>query len=95
MDDLQYEMEEIRDVLDYIFCFKPYYKWMTFNTLAIVFFLAAPFGPVLNLIINGWPSILRKEATQKALYWVLNLIINGWPSILFLLMEIIQLVKIF
>ena len=37
-------------------CFKPYYKWITFNTLALKnggFSLS----PVLNLIINGLPSI--------------------------------------
>ena len=39
-------------------CFKPYYKWITFNTLALKnggFSLS----PVLNLIINGLPSILK------------------------------------
>ena len=38
---------------------------------------------VLNLVINGWPSIpyydeyLVSELTDR----VLNLVINGWPSI--------------
>ena len=38
---------------------------------------------VLNLIINGWPSIPKKERFEKVLaeLKVLNLIINGWPSI--------------
>ena len=59
MDDLQYEMEEIRDVLDYIFCFKPYYKWMTFNTIFVDGdYTVSQNILVLNLIINGWPSIL-------------------------------------
>ena len=40
------------------------------------------FGYVLNLVINGLPSILRKNSNR----WqnnirVLNLVINGLPSI--------------
>ena len=39
--------------------------------------------PVLNLIINGWPSILNlKNYPEIDMFIVLNLIINGWPSIL-------------
>ena len=40
--------------------FKPYYKWNTFNTIKDrqVFHF---FVKVLNLIINGIPSILNKE----------------------------------
>ena len=59
--------------------FKPYYKWNTFNTnrennqgYTVI---------VLNLIINGIPSIpasLEKYELERA---VLNLIINGIPSI--------------
>ena len=39
---------------------------------------------VLNLVINGWPSILKNEQATKyaELFMVLNLVINGWPSIL-------------
>ena len=38
---------------------------------------------VLNLVINGWPSIQKQGAKQEALkHVVLNLVINGWPSIL-------------
>ena len=38
---------------------------------------------VLNLVINGWPSIHRIQKWWKKIYiWVLNLVINGWPSIL-------------
>ena len=41
-------------------CFKPYYKWITFNTLE-----AGNPGKsrrqVLNLIINGLPSILKED----------------------------------
>ena len=41
---------------------------------------------VLNLIINGLPSILYKATKSRNGCWkVLNLIINGLPSILFLL----------
>ena len=39
---------------------------------------------VLNLIINGWPSIPTKQEKRKLkklVMAVLNLIINGWPSI--------------
>ena len=39
---------------------------------------------VLNLVINGWPSILEfKNWESFKNYIVLNLVINGWPSILF------------
>ena len=37
--------------------FKPYYKWMTFNTISNLVKGLLILG-VLNLIINGWPSIL-------------------------------------
>ena len=61
--------------------FKPYYKWNTFNTNrnenARKAFL------VLNLIINGIPSIQRKCRCRRTIPTiVLNLIINGIPSIL-------------
>ena len=40
--------------------FKPYYKWITFNThLRVSLFGILPFALVLNLIINGLPSIQR------------------------------------
>ena len=62
-------------------CFKPYYKWNTFNTT----FRCAPRQvgkTVLNLIINGIPSILAKELIKFFdSVGVLNLIINGIPSI--------------
>ena len=38
-------------------CFKPYYKWNTFNTKTQISKLGL--GKVLNLIINGIPSILN------------------------------------
>ena len=37
--------------------------------------------PVLNLIINGLPSILKYIITIIFYIFVLNLIINGLPSI--------------
>ena len=43
-------------------CFKPYYKWITFNTvLSWVRWSVFPYV-VLNLIINGLPSILGLKA---------------------------------
>ena len=36
--------------------FKPYYKWNTFNTATAILVGAAGYA-VLNLIINGIPSI--------------------------------------
>ena len=37
---------------------------------------------VLNLVINGWPSILRHDYNNGFVSIdVLNLVINGWPSI--------------
>ena len=64
--------------------FKPYYKWMTFNTEKQEEFNDFDYSIVLNLIINGWPSILKTPNcffTSVCIAFVLNLIINGWPSI--------------
>ena len=38
---------------------------------------------VLNLVINGWPSIPEERNSFVKWYEVLNLVINGWPSILY------------
>ena len=38
--------------------FKPYYKWITFNTLKYQNHIKKHILTVLNLIINGLPSIL-------------------------------------
>ena len=63
-------------------CFKPYYKWNTFNTWC-KWKLQKETQRVLNLIINGIPSILCIVTGTKGLSGVvLNLIINGIPSIL-------------
>ena len=65
-------------------CFKPCYKWITFNT-------GGQNGKennknkVLNLVINGLPSIptyATAAITVGAVAYVLNLVINGLPSIL-------------
>ena len=60
--------------------FKPYYKWITFNTMVVESVLQGPV--VLNLIINGLPSILKVLVSLRWSGAVLNLIINGLPSIL-------------
>ena len=39
--------------------FKPYYKWITFNTYEQIYTIQG--YNVLNLIINGLPSILEKK----------------------------------
>ena len=36
---------------------------------------------VLNLVINGWPSIPKWKRNFLLNLLVLNLVINGWPSI--------------
>ena len=61
--------------------FKPCYKWMTFNTIALTPCVLLPVALVLNLVINGWPSILTDLKLDLHLVVVLNLVINGWPSI--------------
>ena len=43
--------------------FKPYYKWITFNTEVKTTKQEAQNIQVLNLIINGLPSILRSYGT--------------------------------
>ena len=42
------------------YSFKPCYKWMTFNTVkSLSLMLKQELLKVLNLVINGWPSIQR------------------------------------
>ena len=50
--------EKAREILADNNCFKPYYKWNTFNTSTVK--KASTFDKVLNLIINGIPSILSQ-----------------------------------
>ena len=61
--------------------FKPYYKWITFNTYSLLLGVPVYCIFVLNLIINGLPSIHINKSIHKLLVIVLNLIINGLPSI--------------
>ena len=63
-----------------VISFKPYYKWNTFNTY-IQEYVYSVNDFVLNLIINGIPSILMSTKANFAEKGVLNLIINGIPSI--------------
>ena len=83
MDYLQYNKKDgILEVLNGQ-GFKPYYKWITFNTL-LAKLKDSLWGSVLNLIINGLPSILYindMNEVKDAVLKVLNLIINGLPSI--------------
>ena len=64
--------------------FKPYYKWNTFNTSILKPAEKIELLEVLNLIINGIPSILSRPCniSRRICNKVLNLIINGIPSIL-------------
>ena len=84
MDYLQY-VNTLHFYISLLLSFKPYYKWITFNTLQDVINLL-PQLEVLNLIINGLPSILDADASNPGVpeIEVLNLIINGLPSILLL-----------
>ena len=62
--------------------FKPYYKWNTFNTITGSTSAPGKRCKVLNLIINGIPSIQPDgSVVKKNVFKVLNLIINGIPSI--------------
>ena len=49
------------------YSFKPYYKWNTFNTLSKFWDFSKTTG-VLNLIINGIPSILNNKDFWRNLY---------------------------
>ena len=63
-------------------CFKPCYKWNTFNTSEVKSIKSVKFL-VLNLIISGIPSIPWNWTIYFKRGWiVLNLVINGIPSIL-------------
>ena len=61
--------------------FKPCYKWNAFNTMTQK--CTQHFQMyVLNLVINGMPSILHPmDLRHLAHPLVLNLVINGMPSI--------------
>ena len=93
MDYLQYYISW-RNTISYIFSFKPYYKWITFNTgekrileasvQAVRFkpyykwitfntnIFEEFYGPsmeVLNLIINGLPSIHKERCLKLVNLW--------------------------
>ena len=81
MEYLQYAMDKNLSVPGHL-SFKPYYKWNTFNTPNTLNMQQQL--SVLNLIINGIPSILEDVEIRRIsnVTAVLNLIINGIPSIL-------------
>ena len=56
MDYLQYDIDRLSGNKDDK-GFKPYYKWITFNTNINPISAASLTFNVLNLIINGLPSI--------------------------------------
>gem|GEM_PF-3112757 len=60
--------------------FKPCYKWNTFNTQVKANLMEK--NGVLNLVINGIPSIPLRPKLKANDFSVLNLVINGIPSIL-------------
>ena len=61
MDDLQYyRSSSIKTELQPYCSFKPCYKWMTFNTENEIWNCFTRWWWVLNLVINGWPSILAE-----------------------------------
>ena len=65
MDYLQYLYQILLLNLVGYFCFKPCYKWITFNTLEVCISLTLLRGKtVLNLVINGLPSIPKRQLQQ-------------------------------
>ena len=59
MDYLQY-MKNLWETILLQMSFKPCYKWITFNTLIKEMYRIGVFG-VLNLVINGLPSIQNNK----------------------------------
>ena len=70
-------------------CFKPCYKWNTFNTLLAKCTAGVILVGVLNLVISGIPSILEETGNREEikLDMVLNLVISGIPSILIFILS--------
>ena len=64
--------------------FKPYYKWITFNTMQVYNYsfkgYAFSFKPYYKWITFN--TIIGVQDKNKIKFGVLNLIINGLPSIL-------------
>ena len=76
--------------------FKPCYKWITFNTKKTVSQAQIDMFKVLNLVINGLPSILLATCISiSSITLVLNLVINGLPSILILQLILNQIIQRF
>ena len=57
-------LEMLKRIYRDIDCFKPCYKWNTFNT-APELYLQYENPGVLNLVINGIPSILGDKYAQR------------------------------
>ena len=54
---ITFNTEECKFITPYLGSFKPYYKWITFNTWSFIYASRNRKNSVLNLIINGLPSI--------------------------------------
>ena len=65
MDYLQYFVEHGHKIGNSFLGFKPYYKWITFNTKIGGYIGGWLDAEVLNLIINGLPSILKNENNKR------------------------------
>ena len=63
MEYLQYD-DDGYDCSYNILCFKPCYKWNTFNTKEVTEYVT-DIIQVLNLVINGIPSILKAELANS------------------------------
>ena len=76
LEDIQKELHDT--------CFKPYYKWITFNTISANYNKANSafcFKPYYKWITFN-TEFQKQTSHQEHLHQVLNLIINGLPSIL-------------
>ena len=92
MDYLQYQSFLLHfQTHHHIFGFKPYYKWITFNTdkgLNKKAFIGHSFKPYYKWItFNTW--IINGPVKRDDMS-VLNLIINGLPSILEIKLNLAQ-----
>ena len=65
MDYLQYYIGEKGQ--NFLSCFKPCYKWITFNTIVDANLRLAESQIVLNLVINGLPSIRITRRFEKGM----------------------------
>ena len=61
MDYLQYKGKD-ESIYKKVWSFKPCYKWITFNTIKHKTVYNSLYAVlVLNLVINGLPSILQEQ----------------------------------